>query len=113
MLLLPPSIDRGAGALRASSRYTGCTESVRQAIDVELHKVLFGPEVFQARGALEKFLNMLRLLVVRDDIVAAHGLVARHGACFLHVEGTMNLEFQCGGDSLHADNTAETCQGVP
>lgn len=54
------------------------------------------------------------LLVVRDDIAAASGLVvARHRACLLHVEGTMDLELQCGGDCLHAHHTAETCQGVP
>lgn len=56
---------------------------------------------------------MVLLLVMRDDIAAAHALVGRHSSCLLHVEGTMDLEFQCGGDGLHAHYTAETCQGVP
>lgn len=54
------------------------------------------------------------LLVMGDDVAAAHGLmVAGHGACLLHVESTMDLELQCRGDCLHAHHTAETCQRVP
>lgn len=57
---------------------------------------------------------MLLLLIMRNYIATAHGLVvAGHSPCLLHVEGTMNLELQCRGDCLHAHNTAETCQGVP
>lgn len=56
---------------------------------------------------------MVLLLVVRDGITADRGMVGGHSACLLHVEGTVDLELQCGGDCLHAHHTAETCQGIP
>lgn len=76
------NVDAGAAAL--TEIHAASTQTIWQAIDVKLHQILLGTELFEARCALVQFLDML---------ATPCGLDSGPIPCLLHVECPMDFEF--------------------
>lgn len=64
--------------------HAASTQTIWQAVDVKLHQILLGTELFEARRALVQFLDVL---------ATPCGLDCGTISCLLHVECPMDFEF--------------------
>lgn len=75
-------VDAWAAALTETD--TASAQTIWQAIDVKLHQILLGTELFEARCTLVQFGDML---------ATPRGLDCRPIPCLLHVECPVDFEF--------------------